>query len=112
MIEDGYQKRQIKTWVYDDVVNQFMQWAKMDDIKLYLIGELPKLVAKMAMEDSIKGNLDLLVESYFDRDIEGSTTIPSTFKKLFENKKIPFPLEEVVFVSHSISQVVDQWLHY
>ena len=105
LIKHGYEQKKLQTFVYSDAARQFDQWVKKQGIQLYLHSEMSKYVTKLAMEASIHGNLDLLVDGYFHRQTEGPLTVPTTYTNLFAKKKIPFDISETLFVSHSLSQV-------
>jgi enolase-phosphatase E1 len=96
---DGYEKNKISTPVYSDVAIQMKKWKCDQNIKFYVFSNGWIEATKRFMSKTSHGDLNPLIDDYFDTNTVGALSDKQSFTKILA--KIGEQPENVIFLTKS-----------
>lgn len=81
---DGFERKQILTPLFTDVMPTVKKWHDHFNCKIYLTSSLDVLTLRCLMENTNQGSLDALLSGYLTAKRVGDKLIKQTYKKFYE----------------------------
>lgn len=92
--QDGYQRGQISTPIFDDVMPSLKLWRDKYACRIYIISSIDNATLKLLLENTNKGNLSHYITGYVGSKKLGDKMISETYKQLYEELKSPVTTRE------------------
>lgn len=81
---DGFQRHQIQTPIYDDVMTCVKAWHEHHSIGIYVISSIDSETLKLLFENTDKGNLHQHLAGYLSSRKPGDKLISETYKQFYD----------------------------
>lgn len=81
--QDGYQRKQIQTPLYEDVFDSIKRWTEMS-MKIFIISSVETDTLRLLLESTDKGNLHQHLAGYVSAKCMGDKLITGTYKQFYE----------------------------
>lgn len=94
--DDGYNRDKLVTHVYSDVARNFKKW-KEQSVKIFIYSNAWEKSQQSLMKKTNHGDLQPLIDGYYDTQSIGDASSPDSFKKLLG--KIGIPPDKVIFLT-------------